>query len=72
MDDLSQLFKKIEDNIFDTQNSKEVPQENIDLNIPPTTKETNTPKKSKNMIKMIKIKKQKIMKKKMKKSEKDY
>ena len=50
MDDLSQLFKKIEDNIFDTQNSKEIPQENIDLNIPPTTKETNTPKKSKNMI----------------------
>ena len=50
MDDLSQLFKKIEDNIFDTQNSKEILQENIDLNIPPTTKETNTPKKSKNMI----------------------
>ena len=50
MDDLSELFKKIEDNIFDTQNSKEIPQENIDLNIPPTTKETNTPKKSKNII----------------------
>ena len=47
MDDLEQLFKKIEDNIFDTQESIQNSNENIDPNILPTSNETKTPKKSK-------------------------
>ena len=47
MDDLEQLFKKIEDNILDTQEDNQKSSENIDPNLPSTTLESNTPKKSK-------------------------
>ena len=47
MDDLQQLFKKIEDNIFDTQEDNQKSSENIDPNLPSTTLESKSPKKSK-------------------------
>ena len=47
MDDLEQLFKKIEANILDTQEDNQKSSENIDPNLPSTTLESNTPKKSK-------------------------
>ena len=47
MDDLTQLFKKIEDNIFDAQESPQNSTENVNPNIILTTEETKTPKKTK-------------------------
>ena len=47
MDDLEELFKKIEANILDTQEDNQKSSENIDPNLPSTTLESNTPKKSK-------------------------
>ena len=45
MDDLQELFKKIEDNIFETQNTKQKSSENDDPNMPSTKQETNISKK---------------------------
>ena len=47
MDDLEQLFKKIEANILDTQEDNQKSSENVDPNLPSTTLESNTPKKTK-------------------------
>ena len=47
MDDLTQLFKKIEDNIFDAQESPQNSTGNVNPNIILTTEETKTPKKTK-------------------------
>ena len=50
MDDLEQLFRKIENNIFETQESKQNPNENNNPNINSTNAETKIPKKSKKNI----------------------
>ena len=50
MDDLEQLFKKIEDNIFETQKTNKQSSENDNPNIPSTLNETLVPKKSKKNI----------------------
>ena len=42
---LQELFKKIEDNIFETQNTKQKSSENDDPNMPSTKQETNISKK---------------------------
>ena len=47
MDDLEQLFKKIEANILDTQEDNQKSSENVDQNLPSTTLKSNTPKKTK-------------------------
>ena len=47
MDDLNQLFKMIEDNIFDNQEDNQKSSENVNPNLPSTKLESNTPKKSK-------------------------
>ena len=47
MDDLEQLFRKIEANILDTQEDNQKSSENVDPNLPSTTLESNTPKKTK-------------------------
>ena len=62
MDELEQLFKKIEDNIFETQKSKQTSSENENPNIISTNNETNPPKKSKKNIINTEIKESRISK----------
>ena len=62
MDELEQLFKKIEDNIFETQKSKQTSSENENPNIISTNHETNPPKKSKKNIINTEIKESRISK----------
>ena len=62
MDELDQLFKKIEDNIFETQKSKQTSSENENPNIISTNNETNPPKKSKKNIINTEIKESRISK----------
>ena len=62
MDELEQLFKKIEDNIFETQKSKQTSSENENPNIISTNSETNPPKKSKKNIINTEIKESRISK----------
>ena len=62
MDDLEQLFKKIEDNIFITQESKQNSNENDNPNIIKTKDETKSPKKSKKNIINTEIKESRISK----------
>ena len=62
MDELEQLFKKIEDNIFETQKSKQTSGENENPNIISTNNETNPPKKSKKNIINTEIKESRISK----------
>ena len=62
MDELDQLFKKIEDNIFETQKSKQTSSENENPNIISTNSETNPPKKSKKNIINTEIKESRISK----------
>ena len=62
MDELEQLFKKIEDNIFETQKSKQTSSENENPNIISTNNESNPPKKSKKNIINTEIKESRISK----------
>ena len=62
MDELEQLFKKIEDNIFETQKSKQTSSENENPNIISTKNETNPPKKSKKNLINTEIKESRISK----------
>ena len=62
MDDLEQLFRKIENNIFETQESKQNPNENKDPNINSTNAETKIPKKSKKNIINTEIKESRLSK----------
>ena len=61
-DKYEQLFKKIEDNIFETQKSKQTSGENENPNIISTNNETNPPKKSKKNIINTEIKESRISK----------
>ena len=62
MDELEQLFKKIEDNIFNTQESKQNSNENDNPNIIMTKEDTKSPKKSKKNIINTEIKESRISK----------
>ena len=62
MDDLEQLFKKIEDNILETQQSKLTSSENENPNIISTKNGTNPPKKSKKNVINTEIKESRISK----------
>ena len=62
MDDLEQLFRKIENNIFETQESKQNPNENNNPNINSTNAETKIPKKSKKNIINTEIKESRLSK----------
>ena len=62
MDDLEQLFKKIENNILETQESKKNPSENENPNIISTKPESKMPKKSKKIIANTEVKENRISK----------
>ena len=71
MDDLEQLFKKIEDNIFETQKTNQISSENNDPNIPSTLNETLVPKKSKKNIINTEVKESRVSKLHLEKPEKE-